>query len=123
MNDHDLLQQVHNELHTLHNKYDAEKEERHKLESKWEGKFHELDTKLVEGFTKSESDHKHLYDKVHEANQVQDERLKEHGVQIDGLGKEVADIKGRFKAIYGAIALGVATATALGAFLGPFFAK
>lgn len=82
MTDHDMLQTIYNDIHELHRKYDEEKDS-----------LHALDNKVVEGFAKSESDHKHLYDRVRESDEVHNARLKEHGGQIDTLRDDMAELK------------------------------
>lgn len=91
MNDHDMLQQIYNDVHALNQKYDDQKDA-----------THSLDKRMAEGFAKSVSDHKHLYDKVQESNDVQNTRLKEHGEQIDELTNEVASLKGKLRFAYAA---------------------
>ena len=96
MNDHDMLQNIHNEVHELNRKYDAQKDA-----------LHELDTKVVAGFAESKSDHKHLYDRVKESDEIHNRRLKEHGVQIDDLVQDVGSLKVKMRWMCG-IAYGTA---------------
>lgn len=90
MNDQDMLQTIHNEVHALSEKYDAQKDA-----------LHELDNKVVAGFAESKSDHRHLYDRVKESDEVHNTRLKEHGEQIDGLTSDMGAVKAKLRFLYG----------------------